>query len=334
MFGKRIRQRLGGCLPDPILAGLPVINDVLATASDKPSKFSLQDKMPSAILQLNFDCVGAASAYLGEFFEQQETGQWQDLSAMAVFSLAKAKDGLPRESGTYLSNATYIPEKYGYFFEKDYPEKGGDVYTDFPQHLKDQALRYRIKKSVLVDRGLEVEGITNMLWTIKTPVVIGIDVYDNFQPDSDGIIPRPQSNSKLLYGHAMTVVGFDDDEHLLQVLNSWGRGWGKDGYCYLPYNFPLYATAWTGYDMENPPLPSSEIAARDLAKEQRNAELLKAAIYKAFAATDRARLIAAKNWFVYVEAISYKGFSIIDVINDCYSISRNKGPIFTFKDHR
>ncbi len=44
-------------------------------------------------------------------------------------------------------------------------------------------------------------------------------------------------------GHAMLIVGYDDDGYskyggagAFKVRNSWGRGWGDNGYWYLPYS--------------------------------------------------------------------------------------------------
>jgi hypothetical protein len=46
----------------------------------------------------------------------------------------------------------------------------------------------------------------------------------------DGIIPNQPD---LAGGHAFAIVGYDDQGFWLQ--NSWGQGWGKDGYGHLSY---------------------------------------------------------------------------------------------------
>lgn len=332
-FGKRVKRYYGGALPDALLSGIMIVNDWVTAAPQIPPIFSLRNQMPPVMSQLNFNCVGAASQYLGEFFEQKETSTYLDFSAMAIFSLAKLHDGLPREAGTYLSNATYIPMRYGYFYEKDYPERGGDLYEIKEEH-KTEALKYKVRQSVMVDYGLEGRGFKEMLFTLQTPIIVGFNVHDNFKPDDQGVIPLPQG--KTQYGHAVTLTGFDDARGMWEILNSWGKGWGRDGYAYFPYGFPFFATAWTAYDAPNfQPIEGDYYGKpRNLFKEQRNAELLKEAIYKSFAVTDRARLIASKFWFIYTNAITYSNYTIQDIINDLYHYSRKNSHIWNFKHPR
>jgi C1A family cysteine protease len=76
-------------------------------------------------------------------------------------------------------------------------------------------------------------------------------------PDSTGDspeIPYPTLSDSVSFGHAVTVVGYDDtmrirsDKGALLVRNSMGRGWGDDGYGWLPYSFVrqrLAVDAWT-----------------------------------------------------------------------------------------
>ena len=39
----------------------------------------------------------------------------------------------------------------------------------------------------------------------------------------------------------MTLVGWTKTHWIL--LNSWGKNWGKDGFCYLPFDYPIQE-AW------------------------------------------------------------------------------------------
>jgi C1A family cysteine protease len=44
---------------------------------------------------------------------------------------------------------------------------------------------------------------------------------------------------KLLGGHAVMAVMYDDIKKVFGCRNSWGDKWGDKGYFYLPYDFIL-----------------------------------------------------------------------------------------------
>ena len=47
------------------------------------------------------------------------------------------------------------------------------------------------------------------------------------------------------------MVGYDDDRHLFKFKNSWGTGWGDNGYGYLSYRYidELLWSAWVAKDI-------------------------------------------------------------------------------------
>ena len=84
------------------------------------------------------------------------------------------------------------------------------------------------------------------------PFVIGFTVYDAFEGDEvakTGVLNMPAPTEKTLGGHAVKVVGYDDNKQHFIVANSWGTGWGDKGYFYMPYaylsNPNLASDFWT-----------------------------------------------------------------------------------------
>ena len=74
------------------------------------------------------------------------------------------------------------------------------------------------------------------------PFVFGFTVYDSFEGDQvakTGIVPMPAPKEKVVGGHAVLAVGYDDSTSRFIVRNSWGPGWGMKGYFTIPY---LYLT--------------------------------------------------------------------------------------------
>jgi len=72
------------------------------------------------------------------------------------------------------------------------------------------------------------------------PFVFGFTVYASFESQAvarTGIVPMPATGEKILGGHAVMAVGYDDAAQRFIVRNSWGRDWGMQGYFTLPYAY-------------------------------------------------------------------------------------------------
>jgi C1A family cysteine protease len=72
------------------------------------------------------------------------------------------------------------------------------------------------------------------------PFVFGFTVYQSFEGDEvarTGIVPMPAAQEKVLGGHAVLAVGYDDSSQRFTVRNSWGPGWGLAGYFTIPYAY-------------------------------------------------------------------------------------------------
>jgi C1A family cysteine protease len=72
------------------------------------------------------------------------------------------------------------------------------------------------------------------------PFVFGFTVYESFesqQVEKTGIVPMPASSEKVVGGHAVVAVGYEDSTSQFIVRNSWGAAWGIAGYCMMPYSY-------------------------------------------------------------------------------------------------
>jgi C1A family cysteine protease len=98
-----------------------------------------------------------------------------------------------------------------------------------------------------------------LLTQIKTclaaglPSMFGFTVYNSIsQAATTGKIPFPAAGERILGGHAVVTVGYDDALKIkntnpgglettgaLLIRNSWGTGWGSGGYGWLPYEYVL-----------------------------------------------------------------------------------------------
>ncbi|HTN54431.1 MAG TPA: C1 family peptidase [Anaeromyxobacter sp.] len=100
--------------------------------------------------------------------------------------------------------------------------------------LKNQVILYkRVPRAVAQMKGCLAEGF---------PWVLGFTVYEGFESPEvakTGVLQMPGRNEKVLGGHAVLAVGYDDRQQRFIVRNSWGRGWGLRGYFTMPYAYLL-----------------------------------------------------------------------------------------------
>jgi C1A family cysteine protease len=74
------------------------------------------------------------------------------------------------------------------------------------------------------------------------PIAFGFTVYpelESSQVASTGILPMPGFFEQPIGGHEVLMVGYDDATRHFKIRNSWGPGWGLNGYFLMPY---AYAT--------------------------------------------------------------------------------------------
>jgi C1A family cysteine protease len=103
------------------------------------------------------------------------------------------------------------------------------AYSDATKH---QALLYqRVNQTLPELRAALASGF---------PFVFGFSVYESFESDAvakSGHAPMPKPKEKQLGGHAVMAVGYDTKNKWFIIRNSWGTGWGMQGYFTLPFAY-------------------------------------------------------------------------------------------------
>ncbi len=69
------------------------------------------------------------------------------------------------------------------------------------------------------------------------PVVIGAMVNEEFKQLRGSGILKNLNYFGNEGGHAMVIAGYDDSRSAFRIVNSWGVGWGDNGYLWIDYNF-------------------------------------------------------------------------------------------------
>jgi C1A family cysteine protease len=93
----------------------------------------------------------------------------------------------------------------------------------------------RVTQSLAQMQGCLAEGY---------PFVFGFTVYQSFESQavaSSGIVPMPSPGEATVGGHCVLAVGYNNTTRTFIIRNSWGTGWGMNGYCTMPYEYLLDA---------------------------------------------------------------------------------------------
>ncbi len=71
------------------------------------------------------------------------------------------------------------------------------------------------------------------------PFVCGIEVFEGpcLAATATGHMTMPAADDTKIAGHAVMVVGYDDDTQSVIALNSEGATWGLDGFFTMPYDY-------------------------------------------------------------------------------------------------
>lgn len=98
------------------------------------------------------------------------------------------------------------------------------------------------KQEALSYQRLEHTNITHLKACLASgyPFVFGFTVYTGFEGSriaKTGKLNLPTPKEKVVGGHAVLAVGYDDSLGRFIVRNSWARDWGVKGYFTMPYAY-------------------------------------------------------------------------------------------------
>jgi len=126
----------------------------------------------------------------------------------------------------------YINSVGGLESEGDYPYTAEDGQCDF------QSSDVVADLSACKDVNSESESDLMSAVGSQGPVSVAIDAsHSSFQMYSGGVYDEPECSSEQL-DHGVLVVGYGSEEgsEYWLVKNSWGEGWGEEGYVKMARN--------------------------------------------------------------------------------------------------
>lgn len=187
-----------------------------------------------------FSCTANAIAQAVRITQQKNGLAETDPSRLFIYFNERLREGtVSTDNGADLRDGMKVAADLGVAYEADWPFDVSKIFHKPTPQVYQNAVQNMVKIYAAVNQDLNslkqclIDGF---------PFVFGFTVYDSFESDvvaATGNVPLPKVTEKVLGGHAVCAVGYDDDSQTFTIANSWGPDWGQAGFFKMPYEYIL-----------------------------------------------------------------------------------------------
>ena len=205
-------------------------------------------------------CTANAGVGLMEYYERRAFGRHIDASRLFLYKATRNLLHWTGDRGAFLRSTMAAmvlfgvpPEEYWPYVIADFDKEPSSFCYAFAQDY--QAIQYFRLDPPATPKDLLLKRTKSFL-AAGLPSMFGFTVFSSIsQAGDDGNIPYPCQGERILGGHAVVAVGFNDEIKIqnttcgvettgaLLIRNSWGTGWGNRGYGWVPYEYILRGLA-------------------------------------------------------------------------------------------
>lgn len=204
-----------------------------------PPQVDLRPLFPNVYSQGNIgSCTSQALAALIQYNEaKQKQSQGTSPSRLFIYYNERVlMNTTESDSGASMRTGIKSISQYGFCREDIWP------YSTDKWRNKPNRTAYRLAVAHKINEYSRVGQDVNQLRTTLAagnPFVFGFTVYESFESQEvkkSGLLPMPHQE-KMMGGHAVIAVGYDDTDQTFLIRNSWGPEWGLEGYFKMPFSY-------------------------------------------------------------------------------------------------
>ncbi len=233
----------GLLLTDSLYKDRPVAAPLMrGDYSNLPKASSMKNFSPTPGNQGPYGtCAGWSTAYSARTILEALHHNWDQamidsnaFSPSFVYNQIRTTDNC--NGGTSLLNALDVLKDFGgvkmdqFGYNCDRKVTALDKAKAFPYRI----IEYR---DVVSSSTLDKTKYVKKCIAESHPVVIAFDCPYTFSNAHDVWNPDSTDYKRWNRGHAITVIGYDDNKYsgAFQLINSWGTRWGNDGFTWIRY---------------------------------------------------------------------------------------------------
>ena len=241
------REHGMGCVYDSETDGKVSQRPQLLTReyADLPRKYSLKKYAPIPKGQGGYGtCTSWATTYAARTIAEAINNEWDNTDSITkeafapIFIYKQVQPYGECQEGSSVAKSLQLLKEKGAPKLKSFSVLCADY---IPDSLYAEAAKYRIEDYTSLFNDYKDSG-NKILLTKKAlaeghPVVMAINCYNSFDVIYKSDIWNGLQDS-LIGGHAMCVVGYDDDKYggAFEIMNSWGIYWANSGYVWVKYD--------------------------------------------------------------------------------------------------
>jgi C1A family cysteine protease len=179
----------------------------------------------------------------------------KDLSRLYAYYNARLLGGTVLwDSGSTIRTVVKAGRKLGVCRESLWPYE----IAQFDQHPSAACYKEGRKHQITAYQRLTTLDEIRACLVMGLPVVFGFAVYEHVLSEATaktGVLRVPEQDERMLGGHAILAVGYNDNTKTVLFRNSWGAAWGQSGYGTMPYEYfttlELASDFWSVQATEN-----------------------------------------------------------------------------------
>jgi C1A family cysteine protease len=227
-----------GCIKD-IEDIRDFVLDALHLATPPPASVDLRPNCPPVYDQ---GALGSCTANALSFLYQYDLLKNHDIdflpSRLFLYFQERVLGGnVSDDTGARLRDGMKVLNSVGLAAEKWWPYVIGQFAVPPPGPAMVSAAHH---KSIKYQSVPQDENQIKRVLASGQPVAFSFTVYESFESSAvafSGMVPIPSNTDKVVGGHAVALVGYDDTDRTFLVRNSWGEEWGIQGYFRMPYSY-------------------------------------------------------------------------------------------------